>query len=200
MELMVNWYCVHVKANREKSFRQLLAQRIEQACEKDPDVKEQFGEIFSPAEQVVEMKNKKQKVSKRVFFPNYIFIQMEMNHKTWHIINQMSMTRGFVGDTNSGPSANASVSIDEDSWLPPQPVTMAEIDKIRSRVDEGMEKPRPKVMFEIGESVRIKDGPFTNFNGTVNDINYDTSRISVAVSVFNRPTDIQLDFEQVEKM
>ncbi len=196
----MNWYCVQVKANREKSFRQTLEQRIAEACEKEPEVKGLFGEIFSPAEQVVEMKNKKQRVSKRVFFPNYIFIEMEMTHKTWYIINQLSMTRGFVGDTNTRDGRVAAVSVDEESWLPPQPISISEIERIRSRVDEGMEKPKPKVMFEIGEAVRINDGPFTNFSGTVNDINYDTSRISVSVNVFNRPTDIQLDFEQVEKM
>lgn len=181
------WYCAQLVANREKSFREGLKKRIEQmggemgAC---------FGEILMPAEEVVEIKRGKRMISKRKFFPNYVFIHMDMTPETWHLVTRMPMIKGFVGDTNT--SIN--------NWEGPQPIGDEEIDRIRSKIREGEDKPRPKVMFEIGESVRIKEGPFNNFTGNVHDVNYESNRISVSVSVFDRPTDIQLDFDQVEKM
>lgn len=185
--MSMQWYCVQVSANREKSFRKTLQDRIESAGD---EMRGKFGDIFSPTEQMVEMKKGKRYVSQRTFFPNYIFIKMEMDPSTWHLVNRLPMTKGFVGETSMG----------DDNWREPHPVSASEIEEIRSRVSEGEDKPRPKVMFEIGESVRIKEGPFTNFAGNVNDVNYESSRISVSVNVFNRPTEIQIDFEQVEKM
>ena len=182
-----NWYCLQLVANREKSFRESLKERIDHAGE---DMRNMFGDVFMPAEEVVEIKKGKRKVTKRKFFPSYVFIEMDMTPETWHLINRLPMIKGFVGDTNTSVR----------TWHGPQPVSVEEIDRIRSQVEEGADKPRPKVMFEIGEAVRIKEGPFTNFTGNVNEVNYETNRISVSVNVFNRPTEIQIDFEQVEKM
>ena len=185
-----NWYCIQVTANRVKSFKERLEESIENA---GLGMKEKFGDVFSPEEEVVEMKKGKRKVSKRKFFPSYVFIEMDMTPETWHLVNKLPMIKGFVGDINTTARI-------EGEWRAPQPVNPEEIIRIRSQEQAGADKPRPKVMFEIGEAVRIKDGPFTNFTGNVNDVNYDTNRISVSVNVFNRPTEIQIDFDQVEKM
>ena len=187
----MNWYAVQVASNRVASFIKTLNERLQD--NDDDEMKEKFGDIFCPAEDVIERKQGKKRVTSRVYFPNYIFIEMEMDPKTWHLINRLPMTKGFVGDSNTNQAGN-------DEWQPPQPVNRDEIEKIKLRVNEGQDKPKPKVMFEIGESVRIKEGAFTNFTGNVNDINYETSRITVSVNVFNRPTEIQIDFEHVEKM
>ncbi len=181
------WYCLQVNSNRERSFEKSLRDRIKQ---EGGDLPDKFGEIFAPAEEVVEMRKGKRRVSARKFFPGYVFIEMEMDPDTWHLVSRMPMIRGFVGDAKA-------VAAD---WQGPQPVSDDEIEKIRLQAQEGAERPRPKVMFEAGESVRIKEGPFTSFTGNVVDVNYDSSRISVSVNVFNRPTEIQIDFEQVEKM
>lgn len=192
--MSMNWYCLQLIANREKSFMESLAERIDRA---GGDMGERFGEVFMPAEEVVEIKKGKRKVSQRKFFPSYVFIEMDMTPETWHLVNRLPMIKGFVGDTNA---KGATPHTGTREWHEPQPVSKDEIDRIRSQVKEGADKPRPKVMFEIGEAVRIKEGPFTNFTGNVNDVNYETSRISVSVNVFNRPTEIQIAFEQVEKM
>ena len=181
-----NWYCLRVTANRERSFSQHLKERLDNS---QKEIANQFGDVFMPAEEVVEMRKGKRVVSQRRFYPNYVFIEMEMTPQTWNLINRLPMTKGFVGD----PSTRT-------TWQEPQPISNAEIEKMRSVVAEGADKPKPKVMFMEGEAVRIKDGPFTNFTGNVIDVNYESNRISVSVNVFSRPTEIQIDFEQVEKM
>ncbi len=183
-----NWYCLRVTANREKSFK-LQLEALKEKLKSQGSSPDQFGEVFMPSEEVVEMRKGKRVVSQRKFYPNYVFIEMEMNPQNWNLINRLPMTKGFVGDPGT-----------RTSWQEPQPISDAEINKIRSFVAEGSEKPKPKVMFAEGEAVRIKDGPFTNFTGNVIDVNYESNRISVSVNVFSRPTEIQIDFEQVEKM
>lgn len=183
---MKNWYCLQVSANRMKSFIESFERIKDASGEGDA-----FGTVFSPAEEVVEIKRGKRKVSERKFFPNYVFIEMEMNERTFNLVKQLPMTRGFVGGIRSQTPGS--------EWRPPDPIPEFEIQRLQTREKEGMEKPKPKVMFEIGKSVRIKEGPFTNFTGNVVDVNYESNRISVTVNVFNRPTEIQTDFENVEK-
>lgn len=184
--MAMNWYCLQLVANRDKS----LVEALDAVMKSKDSMAGKFGEVLVPTEEVVELKRGKRKVSKRKFFPGYVFIEMDMTPETWHEVKRLPMIRGFVGDADSGRK----------EWNPPEPMSDDEINEIRSHIAAGAEKPRPKVEFEVGEAVRIKEGPFTNFNGNVKDVNYETSRISVSVNVFNRPTDIQLDFEQVEKM
>ena len=182
--MAMNWYCLQVTANRMKGFEESL-QRIRD----DESVASMFGEYLSPSEEVVEIKKGKRKISQRKFFTNYVFLEMEMNERTYNMIKRLPMIKGFIGGVNSK----------EDGWQQPEPVSSDEIYKIRQRVEEGVAKPKPKVMFENGETVRIKSGSFTNFTGQVVDVNYETNRIKVTVNVFNRPSEIQTDFENVEK-
>jgi transcriptional antiterminator NusG len=167
------------------------AWRIEQAVERNlreridrSEMKEKFGRILVPMEEVVELKNGKKSVSERRFFPGYVLVEMEMGDDTWHLVKHTSKVTGFVGGAKTRPS----------------PISEAEVMKIVSQMQEGVEKPRPKVQWEVGETVRIKEGPFTDFNGSVEDVNYDKSKVRVAVTIFGRATPVELDFAQVEKV
>lgn len=182
-----NWYCLQVTANRVKSFEE----NLERMRESEDGFDELFGEVFAPAEEVVEMKRGQRKVTQRKFFPNYVFIEMEMNQRTYNLVKHLPMIKGFIGGATTKTSGA--------EWQEPEPVSLKEIDRIRERVEAGLDKPKPKVLFEVGKTVRIKEGPFTNFTGNVVDVNYESSRISVTVNVFSRPTEIQTDFENVEK-
>lgn len=179
------WYCVNVASNRIKSFQENLAN----LCE-DKAVAAKFGEVFVPSEEVVEVKKGKRIVTERKFFANYVFLEMEMEEETYNLVKHLKMVRGFVGD--------GAVDSGRD-WFQPEPIPPQDIEQMRDRVEAGHDKPKPKILFEIGSTVRIKEGSFKNFSGNVIEVNYETSRISVSVNVFNRQTPIQLDFEQVEK-
>ncbi|MEP7303638.1 MAG: transcription termination/antitermination protein NusG [Caldimonas sp.] len=172
------WYVVHAYSGMEKAVERNLHERIDRS-----EMKEKFGRILVPMEEVVELKNGKRSVSERRFFPGYVLVEMEMGDDTWHLVKHTSKVTGFVGGAKTRPS----------------PISEAEVLKIVSQMQEGVEKPRPKVQWEVGETVRIKEGPFTDFNGSVEDVNYDKSKVRVAVTIFGRATPVELDFAQVEK-
>jgi len=172
------WFVVHVYSGYEKSIQRSLQERINLAGMQD-----RYGEILVPVEEVVEMKAGQKNISERKFFPGYILVEMEMSDETWHLVNSTPKVTGFVGG----------------SAMKPTPISEKEVQNILRQIQEGVEKPRPKVLFENGEAVRVKDGPFTDFHGNVEDVNYDKSKIRVSVSIFGRPTPVELDFSQVEK-
>jgi len=172
------WYVVHAYSGFEKSVQRALLERIARS-----DIAEQFGQILVPVEEVVEMKSGQKAISERKFFPGYVLVEMEMTDESWHLVKSTPKVTGFVGGTAMRPT----------------PITQKEVDGILAQVQEGVEKPRPKVLFEVGELVRVKDGPFTDFNGTVEDVNYDKSKLRVAVTIFGRATPVELEFGQVEK-
>lgn len=172
------WYVVHAYSGFEKSVQRALAERIRRA-----GMEEKFGQILVPVEEVVEMKSGQKSISERKFFPGYVLVEMEMDDDTWHLVKNTAKVTGFVGGTATKPT----------------PISEKEVAKIMQQMQEGVEKPRPKVLFEAGELVRVKEGPFTDFNGTVEDINYEKSKLRVAVTIFGRSTPVELEFSQVEK-
>ncbi len=174
----MRWYVVHAYSGFEKSVARNLVERIERAGMKD-----RFGEIMVPVEEVVEMKAGQKKTAERKFFPGYVLVQMEMDDETWHLVKSTPKVTGFVGGTANKPA----------------PISEKEVQAILDQMREGVEKPRPKVLFEVGESVRVIDGPFTDFNGNVEEVNYDKSKLRVSVMIFGRATPVELGFGQVEK-
>jgi transcriptional antiterminator NusG len=173
------WYAVHVAAGFEKAAKKLLEERIAFS-----DLRERFGaEIFLPVEKVVELKSGRKSESERKFFPSYLFIQMEMTPETWHLVKNTPRVTGFIG----GDAKN------------PRPIPEHEILELKKRVEAGEASPRPKVVFARGEQVRVKEGPFADFTGTVEDVNFDRSKLTVAVTIFGRATPVELDFDQVER-
>ncbi|MEK6708893.1 MAG: transcription termination/antitermination protein NusG [Pseudomonadota bacterium] len=176
------WFVVHAYSGFEKSVQRALQERINRAGMQD-----KFGEILVPVEEVVELKTTKvgqQKVlSERKFFPGYVLVEMEMTDETWHLVKNTAKVTGFIGG----------------SAMKPTPISEKEVQNILHQIQEGVEKPKPKILFEIGEAVRVKEGPFTDFHGNVEDVNYDKSKIRVSVSIFGRPTPVELDFSQIEK-
>jgi len=172
------WFVVHAYSGFEQYVMRAIRERVELA-----GVQDQFGEIIIPTEEVVEMRGGKKRKSDRKFFPGYVLVQMEMTDETWHLVRKIPRVLGFIGGTADRP----------------HPISDAEAMKILQRVDEGVNKPRPKVLFEVGEVVRVIDGPFSDFNGVVEDVNYEKNRLHVAVSIFGRSTPVELEFGQVEK-
>ncbi len=173
------WYVVHAYSGMEKAVERNLRERIDRS-----EMQEKFGRILVPMEEVVELKNGKKSVSERRFFPGYVLVEMEMADDTWHLVKHTSKVTGFVGGAKNRPS----------------PISAAEVLKIVHQMQEGVEKPRPKVQWVVGELVRIKEGPFTDFNGAIEDVNYDKSKVRVSVTIFGRATPVELDFAQVEKV
>lgn len=180
--MAMQWYVVHTYSQFEKSVQRALAERIQR-----DGMQEKFGRILVPVEEVLELKTTKsgqQKVlSERKFFPGYVLVEMEMTDETWHLVKNTPKVTGFLGG----------------SAMKPTPISQREVDNIMQQMQAGVEKPRPKVLFEVGESVRVKEGPFTDFNGVVEDVNYDKNKLRVAVTIFGRSTPVELDFGQVEK-
>ena len=172
------WYVVHAYSGFEKQVMRSLQDRIERA-----GMQEFFGQILVPTEEVVEMKGGQKRRSDRKFFPGYVLVEMEMTDETWHLVKDVPKVMGFIGGTADKPA----------------PITKKEADSILNRVQEGVDKPRPKVLFEPGEMVRVVDGPFNDFNGVVEEVDYDKSRLKVAVLIFGRSTPVELEFHQVEK-
>jgi transcriptional antiterminator NusG len=173
------WYVVHAYSGMEKAVERNLRERIDRS-----ELQDKFGRILVPMEEVVELKNGKKSVSERRFFPGYVLVEMEMGDDTWHLVKHTSKVTGFVGGAKNRPS----------------PISEAEVLKIVHQMQEGVEKPRPKVQWVVGELVRIKEGPFTDFNGAIEDVNYDKSKVRVSVTIFGRATPVELDFAQVEKV
>lgn len=176
--MSMRWYVVHAYSGFEKSVMRSLQDRVTRS-----GLEAFFGEILVPTEEVVEMRDGQKRKSERKLYPGYVLVQMEMNGDSWHLIKDTPKVIGFIGGTQEKPA----------------PITEKEAEAILQRVQEGTEKPRPKVLFEIGEIVRVTDGPFNDFNGTVEEVNYEKNRLRVAVSIFGRSTPVELEFGQVEK-
>ncbi|GDX59383.1 MAG: transcription termination/antitermination protein NusG [Nitrosomonadaceae bacterium] len=172
------WFVVHAYSGFEKSVQRALQERIKRAGMED-----KFGQILVPVEEVVEMKAGQKNISERKFFPGYVLVEMDMTDETWHLVKSTAKVTGFIGG----------------SAMKPTPISEKEVQNILHQIQEGVEKPKPKILFEIGEAVRVKEGPFTDFHGNVEDVNYDKSKIRVSVSIFGRPTPVELDFSQIEK-
>ena len=176
--MSMKWYVVHAYSGYEKSVQKALKDRIDRAGMQD-----KFGQILVPVEEVIEMKSGQKSISERKFFPGYVLVEMEMSDDTWHLVKNTDKVTGFVGG----------------SAMKPTPISQKEVDNILHQIQKGVEKPKPKILFEMGEAVRVKEGPFTAFHGNVEDVNYDKSKLRVSVSIFGRPTPVELDFNQVEK-
>jgi transcriptional antiterminator NusG len=173
------WYIVHAYSGMEKAVERNLRERIDRAGMQD-----KFGRILVPTEEVVELKNGKKSVTERRIYPGYVLVEMEMADDTWHLVKHTSKVTGFIGGARNRPA----------------PISEAEVAKIVSQMQEGAEKPRPKVEWTVGELVRVKEGPFTDFNGAVEEVNYEKSKVRVSVTIFGRATPVELDFSQVEKV
>lgn len=172
------WYVVHAYSGFEGHVKRSLQERVERA-----GMQEYFGEILVPTEEVVEMRGGAQRRSERKFFPGYVLVNMEMTDDTWHLVKDVPKVMGFIGGTGDRPA----------------PITDREAEAILQRMQEGVDKPKPKVLFEPGEVVRVIDGPFNDFNGVVEEVDYDKSRLKVSVLIFGRSTPVDLEFGQVEK-
>jgi transcription termination/antitermination protein NusG len=175
----LRWYVVHAYSGMEKAVERNLRERIDRS-----GMQSKFGRILVPTEEVVELKNGKKSVTERRFFPGYVLVEMLMDDESWHLVKHTSKVTGFVGGARNRPA----------------PISEAEVMKIVNQMQEGIDKPRPKVLWQVGELVRVKDGPFTDFNGAVEEVNYEKSKVRVSVTIFGRATPVELDFAQVEKV
>ena len=172
------WYVVHAFSGFEKTVQRALVERIARS-----DFATQFGQVMVPVEEVVEIKNGQKSMSERKFFPGYVLVEMDMTDESWHLVKSTPKVTGFIGGTATRPA----------------PISQKEVDTIINQVQTGGEKPKHKVLFEVGEAVRVKDGPFADFMGNVEDVNYEKSRLHVSVMIFGRATPVELEFGQVEK-
>jgi len=173
------WFVVHAYSGFEKRVAASLQEQVELK-----GMQEKFGEILVPTESVVEMRDGKKRKSERKFYPGYVLVEMEMDDATWHLVKEIPRVMGFIGGTPEKPA----------------PLTSREADGILQRVKEGVEKPAQKTIYEPGEVIRVNDGPFADFNGTVEKVNYEKNRVQVSVSIFGRATPVELEFTQIEKM
>jgi len=174
----LRWYVVHAYSGMEKAVERNIRESIARA-----GMDNKFGRILVPTEEVVEMKNGQRRTAERKFFPGYVFVEMVMDDDTWHLVKHTSKVTGFVGGAKNRPA----------------PISEAEVQKIVSQMQDGVDKPRHKVEFMVGELVRVKEGPFTDFNGSIEEVNYDKSKVRVSVTIFGRATPVELEFSQVEK-
>ena len=172
------WYVVHAYSNFENKVKQSLEERI-----KREGLEQFFGKILVPTEEVVEMRMGQQRKSERKFFPGYVLVQMELTDQTWHLVKDIPKVLGFIGGVSDRPA----------------PISEKEAMAILNRVEEGVNKPRPKILFEVGEVVRIVDGPFKDFNGAIEEVNYEKNKLKISVLIFGRSTSVELGFSQVEK-
>lgn len=176
--MAMRWYVVQAYSGFEHQVKRSLQERI-----KRQSIEEEFGEILVPTEEVIEMRDGQKRKSERKFFPGYVLVQMEMNDDTWHLVKSVPKVLGFIGGTSDKPA----------------PITEKEAQAIVQRVQEGVDRPKPKILYEPGEVVRVNDGPFNDFNGVVEEVNYEKNRLRVAVLIFGRSTPVELEFSQVEK-
>jgi transcriptional antiterminator NusG len=174
----MQWYVVHAYSGMEKAVERNIVERINRA-----GMQTKFGRFLVPTEEVVEIKNGQKKTTERRFFPGYVLVEMVMDDETWHLVKHTNKVTGFVGGAKNRPA----------------PISDEDVRKIVEQMQVGTEKPRHKVEFENGEYVRVKDGPFTDFNGTVEEVNYDKNRVRVSVTIFGRATPVELEFSQIEK-
>ena len=175
----MRWYIVQAFSGFEKQVQRSLIERINRS-----EYKESFGQVLVPTEEVIEMRDGKKRKSERKFFPGYVLIEMDMNDNTWHLVKDCPRVMGFIGGTPENPA----------------PITPKEADTILNRLNTNENKPRPKTLFEPGEEVLVIDGPFTEFRGLVEKVDYEKSRLQLTVNVFNRPTPVELGFKQEEKI
>ena len=173
------WYVVHAYSGFEKNVQKTLKERIEREGMQD-----YFGQILVPVEEVVDIKNGKRTLSERKFFPGYVLAEMEMTDDSWHLVKSTPRVTGFIGGTANRPL----------------PITQREEDAIMQQIQTGGEKPKPKVQFEVGQRIRVNEGPFADFNGVVDEVNYERNKLKVSVQIFGRETPVELDFMQVEKV
>jgi transcription termination/antitermination protein NusG len=176
--MSLRWYVVHAYSNFENKVKQALEERI-----KREGLEEYFGKILVPTEEIVEMRMGQQRKSERKFFPGYVLVQMELTDETWHLVKDVPRVLGFIGGTSDRPA----------------PISEKEAMSILNRVEECVNKPRPKTLFEAGEVIRVVDGPFKDFNGVVEEVNYDKNKLKISVLIFGRSTSVELGFGQVEK-
>ncbi|MCP5425955.1 MAG: transcription termination/antitermination protein NusG [Gammaproteobacteria bacterium] len=176
--MAIRWYVVQAYSGFEHQAKRSLVERIKMA-----GLEDKFGQILVPTEEVVEMRDGQKRKSERKFFPGYVLVQMEMDEESWHLVKSVPKVLGFIGGTSDRPA----------------PISDKEAQAIMQRIQEGVDKPRPKVLYEPGEVVRVTDGPFNDFNGVVEEVNYEKSRLRVAVLIFGRSTPVELEFSQVEK-
>jgi transcriptional antiterminator NusG len=174
----MQWYIAHVYSGFEKAALRALRERIDRSS-----IEGMFGRILVPVEEVLEMKGGQKSITERKLFPGYVLVEMEMCDESWHLVKETPKIMGFIGGTPTRPA----------------PISDKEVEKILQQMQDGAQKPRPKVLFEAGQTVRVKDGPFNDFHGTVEDVNYEKSRMRVSISIFGRATSVELDFSQVEK-
>jgi transcriptional antiterminator NusG len=174
----MRWYVVHAYSGMEKAAERNILERVQRA-----GMDNKFGRILVPTEEVVEIKNGQKRTTERKFFPGYVLVEMVMDDDTWHLVKNTSKVTGFVGGARNRPT----------------PISEAEVQKIIGQMQEGSDKPRHKVEFEVGEYIRVKEGPFADFNGSVEEVNYEKSKLRVSVSIFGRATPVELEFTQVEK-
>ncbi len=172
------WYVVHAYSGYENKVKNSLAEYVDRA-----GLQDSFGEILVPSEEVVEIRDGKKRTSERKFFPGYVLVQMEMNEETWHLVKSVPQVMGFIGGTSDRPA----------------PITQKEVDRILQRVETSVDKPRPKVIYEPGEMVRVIDGPFKDFEAVIEEVDYDKNKLQVSVLIFGRSTPVELEFTQVEK-
>jgi transcriptional antiterminator NusG len=172
------WYVVQAYSGMERAAERNIQERIARA-----GVQHKFGRILIPTEEVVEVKGGQKKTTERKFFPGYVLVEMIMDDDTWHLVKQTSKVTGFVGGARNRPV----------------PISQVEVEKIVSQMQEGSEKPRHKVEFEVGEMIRVKEGPFTDFNGSIEEVNYEKNKLRVSVTIFGRATPVELEFSQIEK-
>jgi len=175
--MAMRWFVVQVYSNYEDKVEQMLRENAERA-----GLSDKFGKILVPREEVVELKEGQKVTSQRKFFPGYILVEMEMNDDTWHVVKDTRQVTGFLGSANK-----------------PMPMPQREVDALIQQIEEGIERPKPKVMFDIGDAVRVIDGPFASFNGVVEEVMEDKAKLKVSVSIFGRPTPVELEYIQVEK-
>jgi transcriptional antiterminator NusG len=176
--MALRWYVVHAYSNFENKVKQALEERI-----KREGLEQYFGKILVPTEEIVEMRMGQQRKSERKFFPGYVLVQMELTDETWHLVKDVPKVLGFIGGTSDRPA----------------PISEKEAMGILNRVEEGVNKPRPKILFEAGEVIRVIDGPFKDFNGVVEEVNYEKNKLKLSVLIFGRSTSVELGFGQVEK-
>ena len=174
----LRWYIVHAYSGMEKAVERNITERIQRL-----GMQSKFGRILVPTEEVVEIKNGNRKTAERRLFLGYVFVEMVMDDDTWHLVKHTNKVTGFVGGAKNRPA----------------PISEEEVRKIVDQMQEGAEKPRHKVEFVVGEYVRVKEGPFTDFNGTVEEVNYEKSKVRVSVTIFGRATPVELEFSQIEK-
>ncbi|MGQ5522469.1 transcription termination/antitermination protein NusG [Chitinimonas sp. PSY-7] len=177
--MAMRWYVVHAYSGFEKSVMKALKERIERS-----EMQHLFGQILVPVEEVMEIRNGTKALTERKFFPGYVLVEMDMTDETWHLVKNTPKVTGFIGG----------------SGMRPTPISVKEVESIMAQMQEGVEKPKPKVLFDVGQVLRVTEGPFADFNATVEEVNYDKSKLKASVLIFGRATPVELDFSQVEKV